>query len=315
MKRDEDALFSAGRVRALFDTVLPWERIGQMARAPGRAAAWQILCGGKETGGVQNAARHLEAEKAALFASLAQSARSTALVRMMQVPYDCHNAKVLLKGHLLALEEQETILSPCGAVAPESIREAVATGQAARLPHWMRRGLAAATQAWKTGRNARLLDMALDEAAFAAQQDMARASGVAAAEKYVETVIDSVNLCTLLRMRQMQPEALETLLFAGGSVPREHLLEGHAGGSMTAAFAEPQLRAAAAAGEARAAERAAVQSLRTLSRRWSMASSGGEILLGFLVQVELRQRAVRMVLAQKDFGGEALREEVEAVAV
>ena len=97
---DHIYLYLSGRVRVLQRMVLPWEVIVHMAEAATPEEAERLA----RTGGVlpqegTDPNGELETAKARLFETLSVG-ESRAVVNLFRFPYDCHNAKVLLKGSL-----------------------------------------------------------------------------------------------------------------------------------------------------------------------------------------------------------------------
>ncbi len=307
---DHIYLYLSGRIRVLQRTVLPWEVIVHMAEAATPEEAERLA----RTGGVlpqegTDPNGELEMAKARLFETLSVG-ESRAVVDLFRFPYDCHNAKVLLKGSLSG-QETEALLSPCASVAAEEMKAAIEEEKSAALPAWLREGVQAARRAWMESRSAQLLDLALERALFAACRQAAQKGGSGAAVDYVRLWIDGVNLQTLLRMQQAQPEAVAELLFEGGGSSVGRLMECRGAGNLAAAFAQPALRAAAESGAPEQAERAAKRVLGAFAARCDAAAWGAPVLLSFLLRLELRQAAVRLTLQKRSGRGAALRTEVE----
>ncbi|MCB7512989.1 V-type ATPase subunit [bacterium 210917-SL.2.15] len=289
MGRDktEKLLYLSARVGVLSAALPSWEEIAHRA-------------GTEETGPEGQGILPLreDAQTGALLASLAQGA-GRPIVDLFRFPFDCHNAKVLLKGAVTgqAAAAQE-LLSPCGSVPEETMREAMREeGGAAALPSWLRRGAAEARRAWTESRSAQLLDAALDRALYREMGESALHSGSAAAQEYVRVRIDGVNLQTVLRMQKSTPEAVEEMLLEGGNVGVSRLLEARDSGNLAAVFFVPSLRSAAEKGSAERAGEAAAEALAAFARRCSVYAFGAEALLAFLLRLELRRRGLRISTA------------------
>lgn len=297
-----DYLYLSGRVHALSGAVLTRETLERMAEAESPAEALRIMAeSGLAIHEGESTAEALEGQKAQLFASLASAGMGKAIVDLFRLPYDSHNAKVLLKEQLAGVSA-DGLLSRCGSVAPEKVREAVGEQGAAMLPAWLRTGLAQAKQAWTDSRSVQLLDVCMDRACFAGMRQAAKESGSARAEEYVRLCIDGVNLQTVLRMKGANAEAVEEMLLSGGHSSAARILEGRAGGNLSAAFSQPAFHTAAEAGTAQEAERALAAVLADFAARCRQAPYGPETLLGFLLNLELRQAAVRMILVEPGGG-------------
>ena len=303
-------LYLSGRVQALRATLLNWDTAVRMAAAESYAEAVRTA---RENGGEADVNAALERKKAQLFAGLSRVNAGKTIVDLFRWPYDCHNAKVLLKTHLTG-QENGGALSPCGAVDTEQLAEAVRGEGAASLPQWLHTGIAEAKRLWTDSRSPQLLDAALDRASFAGRRAAARESGSGAAVEYMTLQIDGINLQTLLRMKNARNEAVEELLLPGGSVSPARLLDSRAAGNLAAAFFKPQLRAAAESGSAAQAEDALTALLSAFARRCGAVPYGAETLLGFLLQLELYQGALRMVLTLQRHGrNEECKERLEVL--
>ena len=209
-----------------------------------------------------------DAQTGALLESLARGA-GRPIVDLFRFPFDCHNAKVLLKGALTGQgAAARELLSPCGSVPEETMREALREESGAKaLPAWLRLGIAEARHAWTESRSPQLLDAALDRALYRGMSESALYSGSAAAQEYVRVRIDGVNLQTMLRMQEHAPEAVEELLLEGGTVCVARLLEARAGGALAAVFTAAPLRAAAEQHSVLQAGEAAAAALAQFARR------------------------------------------------
>ena len=241
-----------------------------------------------------------DAQTGALLESLARGA-GRPIVDLFRFPFDCHNAKVLLKGALTGQgAAARELLSPCGSVPEETMREALREESGAKaLPAWLRLGIAEARHAWTESRSPQLLDAALDRALYRGMSESALYSGSAAAQEYVRVRIDGVNLQTMLRMQEHAPEAVEELLLEGGTVCVARLLEARAGGALAAVFTAAPLRAAAEQHSVLQAGEAAAAALAQFARRCSAYAFGPEALLAFLLRLERRRRGVRMSAARR----------------
>lgn len=303
MKTHElSALHLSGRAQVLSETVLPRELLERMAAAESAAEAVRVLAeGGMTPEEGMSAANGMARRQAELLASFA-AAEGSAIAELFRIPYDAHNAKVLLKAALTGTSP-EGLLSPCGGVSPERLGECIDSGSAAGLPGWLRRGLTAARRAWTDSRSIQLTDAALDRACFAGMEEAARRSGSDAARRYVRLCADGINLQTALRMKDIAAGAVEELLLPGGDAAPDRILEAMAAGTLAAVFSRPALRAAAERADASAAARAFAGELRDFAAVCRRKPYGPETLLGFFLMLELHSAAARLILAEKQSGG------------
>ncbi len=301
--REPSGLYLSGRVQVLTGTVLPRELLERMAAAEGEGEALRMLAeGGVAPEEGASAAKRVARRQAELLNSFAGAEEGRAIVELFRIPYDAHNAKVLLKANLTGASP-EGLLSPCGGVSPERLQECIEGGTAAGLPAWLRHGLEAARRSWTGSRSVQLVDVAMDQACFAGMKETARRSGSAAAERYVRLCIDGINLQTVLRMKDAAPGAVEELLLPGGDAAPGRILDALSAGTLAAAFSRPALRAAAEGGNAFAAARAFAGELRDFAGTCRRRPYGPETLLGFFLMLELHSAAARLILAEQQNGG------------
>lgn len=305
-------VYLCGRLGVLRRNLTAWDTLVRMAETGNCAEAERLFFAQRGAQREKEGAEDLlERETARIYEDLRAVAVGSAVLDIFRFPWDCHNAKVLLRQRL-AHAPREDILSRCGAVTAERIGQAVEEKEGGvSLPRWLREGIAEAKRVWAAARNPALVDLALDRTCFAACTAKAEESGSPRAQAFMCLSIDGINLQTLLRMPSAAEAAVEEWLLPGGSVSAARLLECRRSGKLEDAFSAPQLRRAARRGTAFGAEQALCRGLQEICDQCLQVAWGPDALLGFLLQLRLRQDAVRFVLAQLRRDGARAKEYLE----
>lgn len=311
MKHDAlSYVYLGARLSALRRGLTSWDTVTRMAETGSSMEAERLFFARRGTAGEKGGtAAVLEEETAQIYQQMAALNVGGAVLDLFRFPWDCHNAKVLLR-RVLTGAPQEEILSRCGAVPPEKIEQAVQEENPVLLPRWLRSALAESRRMWRDTANMALVDRVLDRACFAACAELAGQSGSPLAAEYVALWADGANLQILLRMPSAAEAAVEEWLLPGGVSPAR-LLQCRRSGKLEDAFSDPLLRRAARRGTAAGAEQALCRMLCALGEKSALVSWGPEVLLGFLLQLRLRQDAVRFVLVQLRIDSGRAKERLE----
>ena len=250
-----------------------------------------------------------DAQTGALLESLARGA-GRPIVDLFRFPFDCHNAKVLLKGALTGQgAAARELLRPAAVCRRETMREALREESGAKaLPAW-RLGIAEARHAWTESRSPQLLDAALDRALYRGMSESALYSSSAAAQEYVRAH----------RWRQSANHAAHAGTCAGSgggtAAGRRYSLWPGCWKRAPVALWLPCLppRLCARRGELqRAAGRGGCCSgAGPVCRRCSAYAFGPEALLAFLLRLELRRRGCDECGAEKVLPAEMEKKRLE----
>ena len=256
-RRDTDYLFLTTRVRALECSLLDKGKMDQMLEAATPEDAARILtdCGypelevvnGKTVGDL------LSQERARTLNDLAELVPDPTVLAVFQVQYDYHNGKVLLKSEAMGIQS-DRLLMDTGRVAPETLAAALRGGvTTSDLPPLLAQGLQEARQVLSATRDPPLGDFTLDRYYFQELQEMAQRTGSTFLAGYVQRLIDTANLRTVVRVLRMGRggEFLEGTLFEGGTMEAGRLLESvNASTMLEELYASTPLEQAAEAGAA-----------------------------------------------------------------
>ena len=162
---------------------------------------------------------------AALFNELSAVPTARPIIDIFRSRYDYHNIKVLVKA-MGANAPGDHLLSKSGRVPAGVITEAFNTGERRDLPEPMRHAISHAVGILSRTSDPQLSDIDVDRRYFAELLDMANAIGSSFVTGYVQLLIDSANLRTLVRTLRMKKDAgfLKNALIDNGTVRKDRLL-------------------------------------------------------------------------------------------
>ncbi len=252
--KDTDYLMLSSMLRAREAGMLSRDRMDRMLAAPSFAESAKLLvdCGYEDMSaadatGIDAA---LSRRRAAVFEELAGMVPQREAVDIFRLKYDYHNLKVLVKSAAAGVDGGR-LLSGCGRVPPEALSAAVSDGNLGDLPADMAAAYSEAASVLNRTGNPQLADFGLDAAYFAEALAMAGRSGSAFLKGYVQLLIDSANLRTVVRTVRMGKDRdfMATALVEGGSADASRLAQAAVSGDgLTAMFHATPLAAAAALG-------------------------------------------------------------------
>ncbi len=220
-------LFLTAMLRAREAAMLTPEKVERMLTAPGFADACAVAvdCGYPDMSGmnVRGIEDTLSAHRREEIEDIALIVPDSELVDLFRLKYDYHSAKVMIKSDGVHKE----LLSFEGRVEAAEFLKAFAKNELVMLPVSLAEAIVEAKSMLARTGNPCLADLILDRAYFAEMAEMARSTTLTFAENYVKMLIDSTNLKVLIRSRMAgkRPEIVGELLFEGGSVLKESIVE------------------------------------------------------------------------------------------
>ena len=323
-RKDTDYLYLSARIRCLERRLLTRGRMEQMLEAPDISEAVRILneLGYESFNPDSEASLHqsLLQEREKLFSEMEGYAESREIVDVFRLKYDYHNVKILLKDQD---NSNRRLLLDTGrmkaAVLEEKYRE---SGHWDFLPKTL---AAAANEAervlYETG-DPQKSDFILDRAYYAEMRALAEQSQCDYLQRYVAVQIDAANLRAAVRAERMHKNGafLQQVLFEGGMVPPQRLLENVHNG-VAPLYRSTPLREAAEEGD-RAISGGSLTNFERLCDDAVMhqvaaarnVPFGVEVVIGYLAAKEAELTAVRIIVAgrmaglQNDVIRERLRE-------
>ena len=220
-------LFLTSMLRARETTMLTREKIERMLTAPGfdEACAVAVDCGYPDMKGmsVRQVEDTLSAHRREELEDIANIVPDRELVDLFRLKYDYHSAKVMIKSDGVSKQ----LLSFEGRVEAAEFLKAFAKNELVMLPVNLAEAITDAKSMLARTGNPCLADLILDRAYYAELLETALATGESFIINYVRLIIDSVNLKVLIRSRMAgkRPEIMHELLFEGGSLLKESILE------------------------------------------------------------------------------------------
>lgn len=253
---DTDYLFLTTRVRALECSLLDQGQMDQMLEAGSAQDAARILvdCGYPELESVtgETVGHLLSQERKKTLEDLGQLVPDPAILAVFQIQHDYHNVKVLLKSEAVGVQAGR-LLVDTGRVPAEDLAAAIGAGELRDLPPMLAEAIPEARQVLAATKDPQLGDFTLDGFYFQELSHLAQSTGSAFLEGYVQRTVDTANLRTVVRVLRMGKgsEFLEGILFPGGTMEPNRLLNGvNAGAMVEELYAATPLSAAAEAGAA-----------------------------------------------------------------
>lgn len=253
--KDTDYLFLSARVKALECNLLSHERMERMLEAPTVEDAAKVLqeCGYAEMPqvGVQALEQALAEQRQKTFDELYNAVPDRNLIDVFKVKYDYHNAKTILKAEAKGVDPVP-LLVDTGRVPADQMLEGVRASDLRGMPSILQSAVLEAREVLGTTGDPQLADFVLDRAYFEDMFHIARESGSSFLEGYVRINIDSANLRSVVRTLRMgkSMEFLRGVLFQGGNIDINRILNTAAGGNLEELYAVSPLKAAAEAGNA-----------------------------------------------------------------
>ena len=220
-------LFLTSMIRAREAGMLTADKVERMLTAPGFAEACAVAadCGYPDMNGmsIREVEDTLSAHRRAEIEDIALIVPDSELVDLFRLKYDYHSAKVMIKSDGVHKE----LLSFEGRVEAAEFLKAFAKNEHVMLPVSLAEAIVDAKSMLARTGNPCLADLILDRAYFAEMAEMAKTMELPFAENYVKLLIDSTNLKVLVRSRiaGKRPEIVGELLFEGGSILKESIVE------------------------------------------------------------------------------------------
>lgn len=255
----------------------------------------------------------LAARRAEELAELRQLSPDPELPGLIALQYDCHNAKVLVKGGG-DTEKDASLYSPDGRWSVEQLKEVYdADGENGDLPEPFAEAIRAAKVALARTGNPQISDFLLDKAYFALLLAGAEATGRKYYVDYVRNRIDKVNLRSLLRTLDMgrRGDLLANALIEGGTVDLDQIRDPALTREDVIRLYAPTIFERAAEAEGMTAfEKAADNAELEFIAGSALISFGPEVLLEYVSALENEIMSLRIILTGKRMGvgADTLRE-------
>lgn len=227
--KDTDYLVISARIKAMEAGLLTQDRMEQILEARSDEEAVKILqeCGYPELDAKDPEALDavLSAAREEMLSDLADGAPDPRYIEIFKLKYDYHNIKTLLKAEVMNTNP-DSMLMDAGRVPVEELREAMTSGTLDVLPDRLAQAAAEAKSVLESTRDPQLSDIVLDRWCYRDMAALAEETGSEFLMGYVRTIVDSVNLRTLVRALRMgrNEDFLQDVLMEDGSIPAESIL-------------------------------------------------------------------------------------------
>lgn len=167
----------------------------------------------------------LSEELKRLFAVMYDISPEKSLVDLMSIKYDYHNIKVILKGMFLK-EDLSYLLIDIGTVNVSKLKSLIENNEIRDLSPIMREAIEEAIKDFENSKDPQMIDIILDKYMFKSIIQIRDSIKDRFVNKYVEAVIDSTNLKTLLRIKKQNKgrEFFTSVIIEGGSLDKDRLL-------------------------------------------------------------------------------------------
>ena len=292
--------------REQFERMLSESGFAEAARVASDAGYADMT--GMDAAGI-NAA--LNARYAAELEDMREMLPDKALLRILCLQYDCHNAKVLVKSGGSA---EGGLYSPNGCYSLEELKAVYdAESGSGELPEGFAEAIRAARTALARTGNPQLSDFLLDKAYFALLLEEAEATGRDFYTGYVRNRIDKVNLRSLLRTLDMnrRGDLLANALIEGGNVGLDAIADpGLTREEIARLYNVTIFDRAAEENGMTAFEKAADNAELDYIGGGSLIPFGPEVVLEYFTALENEIMSLRIILTGKQMGigADTLRE-------
>ena len=327
--KDRDYLFISTYLRAREKNLLTAARMERMIDAPSAEEAGKVLqeigYGEFSAASDRELSAALASEREKMFADLYRFVPDKAVVDVFKVKYDYHNIKALLKAQAMGLNG-EHLLMDAGRVPAEKLQRALSEGTYDLLPAELASAAREAAEVLSTTGDPQLADFTLDRAYYAEMLSAAKKTRSSFLEEYVRTTIDAANLRSAVRTLRMRKggDFLKKVLFEGGTVRTEKILNAALSGNPEEPFRSSALRSAAELGAEAARggsltrfEKVCDDAVTAAAAKAKSVPFGVEAVIGYLVAKEIEFTAVRIIMSSRMAGisGDTIRERLREAYV
>lgn len=313
-----DYIFACARVRSAEKNLLSKEKLGILVETKTMEDAIKLLAEAQygnegEVIRPENYERLLEQETGKLYEFAKEIAPGEEAFKIISYPFDYHNIKTLLKAEFLGLDGRGMLLEG-GTIDPSAMAMLVKERDYMPMTQHMRTAIEEAVDTHARTKDPQCVDLICDRECYADILEAAKASGNRFVMKYVQLLIDTINLKTFVRVRKMgQPWSFFGNVFlSGGTISEKVFVAGYEEpvnqfaarleGSSLAQAAEEGLAAMKETGSFTSIERLCDDALMNYMKDAKYISFGIEPLLAYTVAKQAEIKSVRIVLAGKAAG-------------
>jgi V/A-type H+-transporting ATPase subunit C len=316
--KDTDYIYISARVRGMENGLVRRDCYDRMLSAEDvDSAAAYLREYGYDVAGLSASEREdvLNATLKAGLREIEKDAPDSAMFSFFRYPYDCTNAKTLIKCKARGISA-EGMLFDLGGVSPERLTECFEKKDYSCLPEHMAKATEEAIEAYATTKNPQKIDFLLDRACFADMAACAKESKIPYIGQIVDARADLINFMICLRILRMNcgdygKVYAEEALLEDGKIGKKKFLKAFAEGE-EALIAQldragygniaSSLEAGCSLGRA---EKICDNGRIELLRRARFVTFGVEIPVAYLAALEAQIKNIRIILAGKEAGLDA----------
>ena len=316
--KDTDYIYISARVRGMESALVRKECYDRMIAAENAETAASYLREyGYDVCGLSASSRE-DVLNAALKRGLYEIEKDAPCKEMFsffRYPYDCTNAKTLIKCAARGISA-DGMLFDVGSVPADKLKESFERGDYSCLPANMAKAAPEAARAYATTKNPQKIDFLLDCACFADMEACAAESKIPYIAKIVETRADLTNFMICLRILRMNCgdyglSLAEDALLNSGKIGKKKFLKAFSEGeeALIALLDRKEYRAVASSLEVGCplgrAEKICDNGRIELLRSARFITFGVEIPVAYLAALEAQIQNIRIILAGKEAGLDA----------
>lgn len=205
--KDIDYIFSVARVRSVEKYMLTQEKVEKMVDAKTINDALRVLedCNygfGSESIEAENYEKLLTKEHKNSYDFIKSIAPEINSFNIFLYPYDYHNLKVLMKAEYLGIDASD-ILVDTGTIDITTLKYALNERDFTPLTENMGKALYEIIDVFPKLNDPQIIDIILDKYCYDEMQKSAEETGSEFIQNYVKMLIDTINLKTYVRLKNM----------------------------------------------------------------------------------------------------------------
>ncbi|MDD2215449.1 MAG: V-type ATP synthase subunit C [Eubacteriales bacterium] len=232
-QRKKDYVFASARVRSVEKSLLTREKVEAMRESKTPAEALKILLD-------QDYGSGSEGIKPEDFEELLSEERKKVYQFIMGIvpvkedlypflyPYDYHNLKVLMKAELSETDSEQFLID-LGTIPPGELAIMVRERNFVAMSPTMKNALQEVVDVFSRTKDPQTIDFILDRACYEEMVLGAEASGNVFIQGYIRLLVDTVNLKTFTRLRQMGKnwDFFSQVFLRGGNIQEKVFISGY----------------------------------------------------------------------------------------
>lgn len=233
MAEKKDYTYASSRVRSVEKNLLSRERVDKMVDSRTPEDALKILYDaeygdGSEPVRAADFDQLLTGELKKSYDFILSIAPDPKDFRAFLYPYDYHNLKTLMKAEFMGIEAPDNLID-VGTIPVEGLAAMVRERNFLSLTPLMKQAFGEALEVVSRTRDPQMVDLIFDQACYGDMKLAAELSGSGFLRDYVSLLIDTINLKTFVRARQMGRswDFFSKVYLQGGRIPEKLFVSGY----------------------------------------------------------------------------------------